>query len=36
MLFAQEDGTSKALGMNTAGYDWKQFVLNVLRWLGER
>lgn len=35
MLFAQEDGSSKALGMNTANYDWKQFVLNVLRWLAE-
>jgi hypothetical protein len=33
MVFAQEDGTSKALGMNTANYDWKPFVLNVLRWL---
>lgn len=35
MRFAEPDGSSKALGMNSAGYDWKPFVLNVLRWLGE-
>lgn len=36
MLFAREDRASEALGMNSAGYDWKQFVLNVLRWLAEQ
>lgn len=35
MVFAREDGSSATLGMNSAGYDWKQFVLNVLRWLAE-
>jgi hypothetical protein len=35
MNFELEDGPSLSLGMNTEGYDWKQFVLNVLRWLAQ-
>ncbi|MEJ8567907.1 hypothetical protein [Elongatibacter sediminis] len=33
MNFEKEDGSALAAGMNTAGYDWKQLVLNVLHWL---
>ena len=28
--------TGVRLGMNAAGYDWKQFVLNTLRWLTDQ
>jgi hypothetical protein len=33
MVFEEEDGSTRALGMNTAHHDWKQFVLNALHWL---
>ena len=33
MIFTAEDGSTTAAGMNTADYDWKQLVLNVLHWL---
>ena len=33
MNFRLEDGSSRAVGMNTENHDWKQFVLNVLHWL---
>lgn len=33
MNFDQEDGSVKPLGMNTEQHDWKQMVLNSLRWL---
>lgn len=37
MLFDNADGSEQAAGMQLEEYDWKQFVLNTLRWLsGER
>ncbi len=33
MVFNMEDGTKMYAGMNTEGYDWKNFVLNTFRWL---
>ena len=33
MNFENEDGSPWSVGMNTKGYDWRQFVLNVLHWL---
>ena len=33
MVFNMDDGTKMYAGMNTEGYDWKNFVLNTFRWL---
>ena len=33
MVFSMDDGTKMYAGMNTEGYDWKNFVLNTFRWL---
>ena len=33
MKYKQQDGSSLSVGMNTAGHDWKQLVLNTLHWL---
>lgn len=33
MVFNMNDGTKMYAGMNTEGYDWKNFVLNTFRWL---
>jgi hypothetical protein len=33
MVFNMGDGTKMYAGMNTEGYDWKNFVLNTFRWL---
>ena len=33
MVFNMDDGTKMYAGMNTQGYDWKNFVLNTFRWL---
>lgn len=33
MLFDNADGSEQAAGMQLEEYDWKQFVLNTLRWL---
>ena len=33
MVFNMDDGTKMYAGMNTVGYDWKNFVLNTFRWL---
>lgn len=33
MLFDEADGSKQAAGMQLEEYDWKQFVLNTLRWL---
>ena len=32
MIFNMQDGKMYA-GMNTVGYDWKNFVLNTFSWL---
>jgi len=33
MVFNMDDGSKMYAGMNTEGYDWKNFVLNTFRWL---
>ena len=33
MVFNMDNGTKMYAGMNTEGYDWKNFVLNTFRWL---
>ena len=33
MVFNMDNGTKMYAGMNTEGYDWKNFVLNIFRWL---
>mgnify|MGYP007000136897 len=33
MVFNMQDGTKMYAGMNTEGYDWKNFVLNTFSWL---
>jgi hypothetical protein len=33
MLFERENKDPVPVGMNVKGYDWKQFVLNILHWL---
>jgi len=36
MIFDTTDGSKQKAGMNLAGYDWKQFVLNTLHWLSDK
>ena len=33
MVFNKQDGSKMYAGMNTEGYDWKNFVLNTFTWL---
>ena len=33
MVFNMQDGSKMYAGMNTEGYDWKNFVLNTFSWL---
>tara|TARA_B100000989_G_scaffold202979_1_gene153596 strand:+ start:1053 stop:1967 length:915 start_codon:yes stop_codon:yes gene_type:complete len=33
MIFNMQDGSKMYAGMNTDGYDWKNFVLNTFSWL---
>jgi hypothetical protein len=33
MVFNMDNGTKMYAGLNTEGYDWKNFVLNTFRWL---
>ena len=33
MIFNKQDGSKMYAGMNTEGYDWKNFVLNTFSWL---
>lgn len=35
MVFNNEDGSKMYAGMNTEGYDWKNFVLNTFSWLAQ-
>ena len=36
MLFYNDDHSYMAAGMNTKGYDWKNFVLNTFDWLAPK
>ena len=33
MIFNMGEGNKMYAGMNTPGYDWKNFVLNTFHWL---
>ena len=35
MIFNNEDGSKMYAGMNSEGYDWKNFVLNTFDWLSK-
>ena len=35
MVFNRQDGSKMYAGMNTEGYDWKNFVLNTFSWLSK-
>ena len=35
MIFDNEDGSKMYAGMNSKGYDWKNFVLNTFDWLSK-
>ncbi len=35
MIFENEDGSKMYAGMNSKGYDWKNFVLNTFDWLSK-
>ena len=35
MQMQDGNGNTQAIGMNTVGYNWKQFVLNTLHWLSQ-
>jgi len=35
MQMQDDNGNTQAIGMNTEGYNWKQFVLNTLHWLSQ-
>ena len=35
MQMQDGNGNTQAIGMNTEGYNWKQFVLNTLHWLSQ-